>query len=376
MSLQRLGELPRTTALILAGGQGERLQPLTISRPKPAVSFGGSFRIIDFTLSNCFYSGVSRVSLLTQYRCEELHRYIKHSWSERWNGNGRGPLLCLPPVSGKRYRGTADAVFRNMELLEADSSEFVLILSGDHIYQMDYRNLLSDHIEKNADVSIASVEHPLKEASDFGIVEVDDDCRVTGFSEKPANPKPLPCRPSMALVSMGVYVFTKRVLEEALRTHCESGVGYDFGHDIIPSLIVSGRTYAYDFRDESANSPRYWRDIGTIDAYYQASMDLMGPAVRFDRFANSAWPLKPAIHWSASCVKNSVVSPGIQIGEGSVVEDSVLMPGVRIGKGVRLRRAIVEEGVHVPAEMTVGFNLDHDRHRHIVTRKGVVVVAA
>jgi glucose-1-phosphate adenylyltransferase len=377
--------LPATSAVILAGGQGERLHPLTVSRPKPAVSFGGFFRIIDFTLSNCFHSGVGRVSLLTQYRYEELHQYIRKGWNQLWNSGGhRSPLVCLPPVSGQRYRGTADAVFRNMELLESDESEYVLILSGDHIYQMDYRDMVRHHMEKGADLTIATVEHPSKDASHFGVVEVDGNFKVTGFAEKPSNPVPLPSRPSMALVSMGVYIFRKNILLATLRAHCDEGRGFDFGHNIVPSMIPSGRTYAYDFRDEISDSPRYWRDIGTIDAYYRASMDLMGPDAPFDPFANDGWPSEPTRHPVAglkqttqrreSKVSNSVVSPDVHIAEGAIVEDSILMPGVRIGKGVRLRRAIVEEGVYIPDRVTAGFDPDHDRNNHTVTRDGVVVV--
>lgn len=384
MNTQRSTELSRTSALILAGGQGERLHPLTVERPKPAVSFGGQFRIIDFTLSNCLRSGLDRVSILTQYRHEELHRYIRLGWHEAWNaGRKRPPLVCLPPASGKRYRGTAHAVFENLELLAADGSEHVVILSGDHIYKMDYRELLRKHTENRADLTIATVEHPLKDASHFGVVEVDANFKVTGFAEKPANPKPLPSRPSMALVSMGVYVFRKNVLLDVLREYCDKGRGYDFGHDIIPSLISSGGVYAYDFRDEDADRPRYWRDIGTIDAYYQASMDLMGPDAPFDPYADewSSTPLLPSAAVprqarlrSGSSVSGSVVSHGVHVDDGAVVEDCVLMPGVRIGRGARLRRAIVEEGVHIPAMMHIGLNLDHDRSHHTVTQGGVVVV--
>ncbi len=391
MNIQRSAGLPRTSAFILAGGEGERLYPLTVSRPKPAVSFGGLFRIIDFTLSNCLYSGLSRVSLLTQYRHDELHRYVREGWSELWNnGQDRSSLVCLPPASGKRYRGTADAVFRNIELLEAESAEFVLILSGDHIYQMDYRELVRHHAENNADLTIATVEHPLKEASDFGVVEVDGGLKVTGFAEKPARPLPLPSRPSMALVSMGVYAFKRKILLEVLRDECDTGRGYDFGRDIIPLLIRSGRTYAYDFRDEIHDSPRYWRDIGTVDAYYQANMDLVRPDAPFDPYANDGWPSEPTRHPDGSAleemrprahsrrgwkVSTSVVSPGVHIDEDAMVEDSVLMPGVRIGKGARLRRTIVDEGVHIPARFHSGFDMDHDRMHHTVTSEGIVVVS-
>ena len=386
-------ELARTRALILAGGQGERLRPLTVSRAKPAVSFGGMFRIIDFTLSNCLHSGLRRVSLVTQYRHEELHRYIRQGWSDLWRSSeqpDRTPLTLLPPTSGKRYRGTADAVFQNSEILESDGTEFVLILSGDHIYHMDYRSLLRQHVETQADLTIATVEHPIDDASHFGVVEVDERFVVTGFEEKPANPSHLPLKPSMSLVNMGVYVFKKDVLVQSLRRFCETGRGFDFGHHIIPSLIPSGRTYAYDFRDEARDCPRYWRDIGTLDGYYAASMDLVKVDAPFDPYANDISPSQPTrhptLHRSSEkmlsqglqnhCdVNRSVLSPRVHLGRGVKVADSVLMPGVRIGDGAQLRRTIVEEGVHIPAGFQVGFDLREDRHHHTVTEAGVVVVS-
>ncbi len=384
-------ELARTQAFLLAGGQGERLHPLTVSRPKPAVSFGGMFRIIDFTLSNCLHSGVGRVSLLTQYLHEELHRYIRQGWFDLWNSKSltRSPLLCRAPVSGKRYRGTADAVFRNLEVLDVDS-EFVLVLSGDHIYQMDYGDLLKQHVATNADLTIATVEHPLREASHFGVVEVDETFRVTGFEEKPITPIPLPSNPSMALVSMGVYVFKKRVLASSLSALCDSGLGYDFGHDIVPALIHSALVFAYDFRDKTQNAPHYWRDIGTIDAYYTASMDLVQDDAPFDPYGNDAWPSQPTRHPSLRSsdetpanparvntdfqVTRTVLSPGVRIDEGAIVDESVLMPGVQVGKGAQLRRAIVEEGVHIPAGFRAGFDLKSDREHHAVTPSGIVVI--
>jgi glucose-1-phosphate adenylyltransferase len=364
-------EAARTQAFILAGGQGERLRPLTASRPKPAVAFGGMFRIVDFTLSNCFHSGVRQVSLLTQYKHEELHRYVRSGWSDLWNRpqGGRASLMLLPPAGGKRYRGTADAVFQNRELLQSDDSEYVLILSGDHIYHMDYRDLVRQHVEKDADVTLATVEHPLAEASQFGVVEVNRDLRVTGFEEKPLNPLSIPSRPSWALVSMGVYVFKKPVLLEALRESCEEGRGVDFGHDVIPSLIRSGRAYAYDFRDEVRDTPRYWRDIGSIDAYYRASMDLIGDDAQFDPYANDVCPSQPTRHPAVSGYAPAFLE------EGAVAEQCVLMPGVRVGKGAELRRAIIEEGVHLPEGFRVGFDLQEDRRHHTVTETGVVVVS-
>jgi glucose-1-phosphate adenylyltransferase len=350
------------------------------------------FRIIDFTLSNCLHSGLSGVSILTQYRHEELHRYIREGWSQLWNSSmpNRSPLICRPPVSGKRYRGTGDAVLRNAEVLD-DESEFVLILSGDHIYQMDYGDLLNQHVETNADLTIATVEHPLREASHFGVVEADGSFRVTGFQEKPIAPRPLPFNSSMALVSMGVYVFKKAVLLDSLRAVCESGTGTDFGHDVIPALIRSARVFAYDFRNETNHTPRYWRDIGTIDAYYTASMDLVQDDAPFDPFANDHRPSQPTRHPSvrnatepctsaarvdSDCeLTRTVLSSGVQVEQGAKVHESVLMSSVRIGKGARLQRVIVEEGVHIPAGFSAGFDLNEDREFHTVTKSGIVVVS-
>ena len=376
----------RTHAFILAGGQGERLQPLTMARPKPAVSFGGMFRIIDFTLSNCLHSGVNRVSVLTQYKHEELHRYVREGWHDLWSGGSphRSPLTCVPPASGKRYRGTADAVFQNAELLN-DDAEFVLVLSGDHIYQMDYRDLLRRHIETSADLTIATVEHPIRDASNFGVVQVDGNFRVTGFEEKPENPRSLPSDSSMALVNMGVYVFTKAALMSALTSICDCGRGIDFGHDVIPVLIHSARTFAYDFRNKTQDRPQYWRDIGTIDAYYQASMDLVRFNPLFDPYLSDSSTSLPTRHptthalrarvHSDSRVAQSVISPSVRIDARAQVNGAILLPGVRVGKGAQLRHAIVEEGVEVPAGFDAGFDLDHDRQHHTVTDSGIVVVS-
>jgi glucose-1-phosphate adenylyltransferase len=343
------GSVLRASAFILAGGQGERLYPLTESRPKPAVSFGGTFRIIDFTLLNCLRSGLSRVSILTQYKYEELHRYIREGWSDLWNRTTacRAPLLCLPPLSGKRYRGTADAVFQNVNLVPSDA-DFVLVLSGDHIYQMDYRDLICQHIKTDAELTIAAVEYPLRGASGFGVIEVDENFRITGFEEKPPRPCPIASNPSMALVSMGVYVFNKRILLGALDLLCGPRNAFDFGHDIIPALIRSSRAYAYDFRDKSQNAPCYWRDIGTIDAYYDASMELL--QIESPVLVRQSQPRMGA----GALVSRSVISPGVEVETNAAVYDSILMPGVRVGAGAQLRRVIVEEGVHVPAGFRVG----------------------
>jgi glucose-1-phosphate adenylyltransferase len=357
--------LLRTSTFILAGGLGERLYPLTQSRPKPAVSFGGMSRIIDFTLFNCLRSGLSRVSLLTQYKYEELHRYIRVGWSDLWNGIAacREPLLCLPPLTGKRYRGTADAIFQNANLVDSDS-DFVLVLAGDHIYQMNYRDLISRHIETNAELTVAAVEYPLQDAGSFGVLQVDESLRITGFEEKPSTPCGLASNPSMALVSMGVYVFDRPTLLAALNLLCGSGNGFDFGLHIIPALIHSVRAYAHSFRNRTQNAPGYWRDIGTIDAYYNASMELL--RTRSQTGARIG---------AGARVSRSVLSTGVEVEKNATVYDSILMPGVRVGKGAQLRRVIVEEGIQVPAGFCAGFDIEQDRIHQIVTEKGVVVIA-
>jgi len=291
--------LPRTHAVILAGGRGERLHPLTLSRPKPLISFGGNFRIIDFTLSNCLKSGLKQAVLLTQYRHEDVHAYVRQTWFESWAKHGRCAnvsLECLPPANGKRYRGTADAVFQNIPVLESGSPEFVVILAGDHIYDMDYRDLIQRHAETDADLTIAAIEHPLKEARHFGVIEVDRNLRVIGFEEKPIKPHPLPRRSTMALISMGVYIFKTDVLVQTLLEHCGARARYDFGHNIIPALIRSNRIFAYDFRDETQDTPRYWRDVGTVDNYYEASMDLVRPQAPFNPYIKENSYLRPCVH--------------------------------------------------------------------------------
>jgi glucose-1-phosphate adenylyltransferase len=333
--------------------------------------FGGICRIIDFTLSNCLDSGLARVAVLTQYQHDHLQRYVRQRWSGLWNRPGQdSQLMCLAPTSGKRYRGTADAVFQNLSLLES-SPKYVVILSGDHVYEMDYRELFIRHLETNADVTIATIEHPLKTATQFGVVEVDSNFRVTGFEEKPSDPLPLPLRPDMALISMGLYVFKTDILVQALVENCEGGLGFDFGHHVIPSLISSARVYAYDFRDEVEDSPRYWRDIGTLDSYHEASMDLIRGKVR-----SPGLPLRNRVSIRASArVSHSVLSYGVRVEECASIEESIVMPGATVGRGAQVRRAIIEEGVHIPDDFQVGMDIEHDREHYTVSRNGIVVVS-
>jgi glucose-1-phosphate adenylyltransferase len=377
---------PSVQTLIMAGGRGERLYPLTASRPKPAVAFGGAFRIIDFTLSNCLNSGLTNVSLLTQYRHHVLQSYIQQSWSGLWSGFTREPLECVPPRGGCRYRGTADAVFQNIDELRLRGSDVVLILSADQVYHMDYRELLSHHALTNADVTIGTVQQSLTAAKRFGVVEVNSGHKVVGFQEKPLNPIPSPSCSSWALVNMGVYAFRREILLQALSENCRKEDEIDFGYHIIPSLIGSAYIRAYEFRDRQKDMPGYWRDIGTIDAYHEASMDLVRPGKRFDPFSNATWPSYPSPRFRNSAdvrarlrsncrVRHSILSPGVHIGDGGMVESSVLMAGVCVNQNAKIRNAIIEEGVCIPAGTQIGFDPDHDRRNHFVTESGVVVVS-
>jgi len=378
--------MPSVQTLIMAGGRGDRLYPLTASRPKPAVPFGGVFRIVDFALSNCLNSGLANVSLLTQYRHAELQSYIQQSWSGLWSGFTSEPLECVPPRGSGRYRGTADAVFQNIEGLRHRGPEMVLILSADQVYQMDYRELLSYHASTGADLTISTVEHPLTAAKHFGVVQVDSGNHVVGFQEKPSTPSPSHSSPGGALVSMGVYVFRRETLIQALRENYGKHTEFDFGNHIIPSLIRSARTRAYEFCDRANDVPGYWRDIGTIDTYHETNMDLFRPGTRFDPFVSSKWPSYPSSRYRSSSdvrarlrtncrVRRSILSPGVHIEDGGLVESSVLMSRVCIERNAQIRNAIIEEGVCIPAGSKIGFDLDNDRKHHFVTEGGVVVVS-
>jgi glucose-1-phosphate adenylyltransferase len=377
---------PSVQTLIMAGGRGERLYPLTVSRPKPAVSFGGVFRIVDFTLSNCLNSGLTSVSLLTQYRHQELQSYIQQSWRGLWSGFTLEPLECIPPRGGCSYRGTADAVFQNIDERSRRGSDVVLILSADQVYHMDYRELLSHHALTNADVTIGTVQQSLTAAKHFGVVEVDSGHEVVGFQEKPLTPIPSLSCSSGALVNMGVYVFRRKILLQALRENCRNEDEIDFGYHIIPSLIGSAHIRAYEFRDRLKDMPGYWRDIGTIDAYHETSMDLLRPGKQFDPFSNAAWPSYPSPRFRSSSdvrarlrskcrVRQSILSPGVHIENGGMVESSVLMAGVCVNHNAKIRNAIVEEGVCIPAGSQIGFDPEYDRKHHFVTEAGVVVVS-
>jgi len=366
----------RARTFILAGGRGDRLFPLTADRPKPTVPFGGVFRIVDFTLLNCRYSGLTGLRLLTQHNHEQVHQYVSQNWGQHcgWRQN-ENDFKCLPPAKGKVYRGTADAVFQNL-MNEEPLPEFVLILSADHIYRMDYRQMLRIHAATGAGLTIGTVERPLEEASRYGVVSLAENSRVVRFEEKPGRPQPLPGNPRAAQVSMGIYAFRTDCLRQALLEDAECvSSQHDFGRDIIPKLVEYGEVVSYDFRDPVEQTTLYWRDIGTVDAYYESSMDLVCPYPPFDPFHTTEWPmLSLGACVRGGRVRNSVLSAGVRIEERAEVENSVLLQGVRVGAGARIRRAIIQENVHVPAGARIGFNPESDRGRYFVTPTGISVV--
>jgi glucose-1-phosphate adenylyltransferase len=396
-------------AILLAGGAGERLYPLTRETAKPAVPFGGAYRIIDFTLSNCINSDLRRILVLTQYKSLDLIRHLRDGWNILSAELGEY-IEVLPPmkrVSEDWYQGTADAVFQNFQSIEAESPNLTLILAGDHIYKMNYREMLEWHRQHNADITIATIQIAPAEAGRFGIAEIDAGYRIVGFEEKPQHGNPAPSRfdPNMVSASMGIYLFTTRVLLEALHEDSQApDSAHDFGHDVIPRILQKARVVAYDFRDLNAKQSRYWRDVGTLDAYYEANMDLVDVVPEFNLY-DHGWPIRTNVTQqppakfvfaqegrrmglavdsvvSAGCiisggrVLHSVLSPAVRVNSYCEVEYSILMPGSEIGRYSRIRRAIVNTGVKVPESSAIGFDLEADRAKgYHVTDAGIVVVA-
>ena len=392
--------------IVLAGGVGERLAPLTRDRAKPAVYFGGPYRIIDFVLSNCINSGLRRVYIATQYKSLSLNRHIRQGWSIVSEELGEF-VEILPPqkrVGEQWYQGTADAVYQNLYSIVREEPRYVVVLAGDHVYKMDYLKMMRFHQEKDATVTLAAIEVPVEDGRRFGIVAVDDTERVTGFSEKPQDPPSMPGQPHMALASMGNSVFNSDVLVRALDADAADPASqHDFGKNIIPSLIPSGRMYAYPFYDENKKAAKYWRDIGTLDAYFEANMDLCQVNPEFNLY-DPEWPLRTympqappakfvfAEDWrrgeaqdslishgcivSGSRIHGSILCPNVRVHSFCQIESSILMPGVRVGRHALIRRAIIDRDVHIPRGARIGYDLEQDRRRHTVSDGGVVVVAA
>ncbi|MGQ9574116.1 MAG: glucose-1-phosphate adenylyltransferase [Thermoguttaceae bacterium] len=398
----------QVVTVILAGGKGSRLEPLTRDRAKPAVPFGGSYRIIDFTLSNCLNSGMRRLLILTQYKAMSLDRHINMGW-QRYFCRELGEFVdVVPPqqrIDEQWYQGTADAVYQNIYTLEKERPRFVLVLAGDHIYKMDYLKLLEYHVGVGADATIGVLRRTRKEASrQLGVMEVDRSGRVIGFDEKPLDPKPIPGDEEHCLASMGIYLFTARFLfEELCRDATRRTSRHDFGNDVIPAIIPTNRVYAYPFRDENRKKDFYWRDVGTLDAYYEANMDLVSVDPELNMY-DEQWPIRTyqpnlpppkfvfADEHRRGYALDSIVCPGCIISGGRVersilghkvrvnsyahVQDSILFTGVQIGRRAKVRRAIIDKGVSIPEDAEIGFDPDLDRARgFLVTESGLTVIA-
>jgi glucose-1-phosphate adenylyltransferase len=393
--------------MVLAGGRGERLHPLTQHRAKPAVPFGGKYRIIDFTLSNCLNSGLRRVAVLIQYKSHSLDRHIRTGWNV-YNADLGEYIASIPPqqrISEEWYRGTADAVYQNLFLFDADQPEYALILAGDHIYKMNYMEMVHWLIAKRADVVVGALDIPIEEAGRFGVMSVDEDFRVTEFNEKPANPSPIPGDPSKAFGSMGIYLFRAKSLREELAADAQEGTAHDFGKNIIPRMIRTRRVYAFKFQDANKKAVKYWRDIGTLDAYWEANLDLVAVDPLFNLY-DQQWPIRtyqgqfPPAKFvfaqdyqggrmgvaldsivcggciiSGGRVQNSVLSPNVRVQDHADVRDSVIMENVEIGEQCRIRRAIIDKDVVIPAKTEIGYDRGADAQRFTVTESGLVVIS-
>ena len=395
-------------ALILAGGRGSRLMQLTDWRSKPAVPFGGKFRIVDFTLSNCVNSGIRQIGVATQYKAQSLIQHLQRGWSFL-DGRFKEFIDILPAqqqVSESWYRGTADAVYQNLDMLRRSGAQHIVILSGDHIYKMDYGRMLAEHVEKAADLSIACIDVPLADASGFGVMHIDDDKRIVQFLEKPASPPAMPGKPDRALASMGVYIFNAGFLfEQLIRDHDDPKSSHDFGKDVIPYSVSRYRVFAHEFADSCVGMdegrPPYWRDVGTIDAYWEANMELTKVTPELNLY-DEDWPiwthqeqLPPAKFVfndnnrrgaamdslvsggdiiSGALVRSSLLFSRVHVHSYASVEDSVILPGVDIGRGAHLRRVVVDKHCTIPEGMHIGFDLGEDRQRFCVSEGGIVLV--
>ncbi|MCW8964759.1 MAG: glucose-1-phosphate adenylyltransferase [Gammaproteobacteria bacterium] len=402
---KQVNELTRSTlVLILAGGEGSRLKQLTSWRAKPAVPFGGKYRIIDFPLSNCINSGLRRIGVLTQYRAHSLIRHLQRAWS--FMRNEIGEFVEILPAQQRTserqwYQGTADALYQNIDIINRHHAEYVMVLGGDHVYTMDYSKMLVHHVERKADFTVGCIEVPKEEAKDFGVMSIDEEMRITNFTEKPDEPDCMPDKPDTALASMGIYVFTTKVLYKMLMSDASSLTSsHDFGRDIIPANIGDQHAVAYPFRNDDGE-PDYWRDVGTVDSYWEANIELCGiePELNlYDRY----WPIwtyqtqHPPAKFifddegrrgaaidslvSAGCilsgasVKRSIIFFSSTIGSYSSVRDSVILPKVFIGQHCRIKNTIIDKGCVIEDHMVIGEDLEEDKKRFHVTRKGIVLV--
>ena len=399
----------RTVALVLAGGRGSRLQALTENCAKPAVPFGGKFRIIDFVLSNCVNSGIHRIGVLTQYKSHSLLRHLQHGWS--FLRNEVNEFIDLLPAQQRVdeeswYLGTADAVFQNLDIVREHAPQYILILAGDHVYKMNYASLIEDHVDKGAPCTVACIEVPVNEATAFGVMTINADRKVTRFQEKPAHPESMPGHPSKALASMGVYVFNADYLFAQLEADAKvSTSSHDFGKDLIPAMVARGEVVAHPFDlscvKTSTEAHSYWRDVGTVDAYWASNIDLTAITPELNLY-DSDWPIwtyqptsPPAkfifdddgrrgmavdsmvsggVIVSGATVRRSVLFTGVQVHSYSTVEKSVILPQASIGRHCKLRKVILDEGCHLPPHTTIGYDAKEDARRFHRSPEGVVLV--
>ena len=395
-----------TLAVIMAGGRGERLKALTEHRCKPATPFGGKFRIIDFVLSNCINSGIRQINVLTQYKAQSLIQHVQRGWG--FLRGDFGEFVEVSPAQQNMgehwYRGTADAVYQNLDQILAHRPKHVLVLAGDHIYKMDYGPMIAYHVEKGADITVGVVEVPLDQARAFGVMSTTEWNRVTRFAEKPEQPDPMPGRPDVALASMGIYVFNTRLLEKLLvEDAADQGSAHDFGKNIIPGAISERQVFAYPFQDVRTRAQNYWRDVGTIDAYYEANLELVHVNPELNIY-DAQWPIwtyqvqQPPAKFvlddgertgaainsmvsggciiSGALVRSSLLFSNVLVEERSRVEKSVVLPHVHIGKSCVIRHAIIDEGCEIADGSSIGVDAEADMKRFLVTEKGVVLVTA
>ena len=397
--------LRSTLTMILAGGQGERLFPLTQYRTKPSVPFGGKYRIIDFALSNCLNSGLRKIYVLTQYKSDSLNKHLYEAWNI-FNPALDEFIYSIPPqqkISNNWYTGTANAIYQNLNLTEDPSIDFVLMLSGDHIYKMDYLKMLQYHVEKKADLSIALLYVPREHAKRFGVLGIDENHKVISFIEKPTNPPEIPDRPGESFVNMGIYVFNSKTLRDVLETMNKKKIdNSDFGKHVIPYMIKNGfNIQAFRFVDENKKEKPYWVDVGTIDSYYVASMDLIQVNPEFNLY-DASWPIRsmniqsPPVKTishegervgrafnslivdgtiiSGGLVERSIIGAHVRVNSYSYVTDSIIMDNVNIGRYSRIRRAIIDKNVVIPEGIEIGFDYEEDKKKFTVSETGIVVI--
>jgi glucose-1-phosphate adenylyltransferase len=406
MSFQDSSVLRDTVTMLLAGGQGERLHPLTLHRSKPSVPFGGKYRIIDFALSNCLNSGLRRIYVLTQYKSDSLNQHIFEAWSI-FNPELGEFIYSVPPqrkLNNDWYMGTANAIYQNLNLVSQEKRvKWVLLLSGDHIYKMDYLKMLQYHNDMKTDLSISCIDVPRNEAHRFGIVVVDDKYNIKSFVEKPVNPPEIPDKPGYSFVNMGIYVFNSGILRDVFHEMEAKKIrSHDFGKDVIPYMVSTGRNVmAYKFQDENKKTIPYWKDIGTIDSYYESSMDLISISPEFNLY-DADWPLrtyqyqfppaKTVTHAeervgrtlnslicdgciiSGGLVERSLLGPNVKVNSFSYISDSIIMNNCNIGRHARIKKAIIDKNVNIPEGYEIGFNLEEDKKKFTVTESGIVVL--